>query len=184
MSGAAATVVVVAGRRVDAPEAAVERFPLHKRDSVRDAIAAVLAGHSVSTVVSSAACGADLLALEAARALRIRRRVILPFPAPRFRATSVVDRPGDWGPLFDALVAEATAEGNLVVLGNEEGDTAYAKANSAILDEGDALASAAQAAKRALIVWDGASRGGDDLTEQFRTEAASRGWRVEEISTR
>lgn len=182
-AGATATVVAVAGRRVDAADAAVARFPLHNCDRVREAIASVLAEHSASTVVSSAACGADLLALEAARARGIRRRVILPFAVDRFRTTSVVDRPGDWGPLFDRLVADAAAARDLVILGNEEGDGAYARANTAILDEGDALASAAHAAKCALIVWDGASRGQEDLTEQFRTEAVSRGWRVEEIVT-
>ena len=173
-AGTTATVVAVAGRRVDAADAAVARFPLHNCDRVGEAIASVLAEHSASTVVSSAACGADLLALEAARARGIRRRVILPFAVDRFRTTSVVDRPGDWGPLFDGLVADAAAERDLVILGNEEGDGAYARANIAILD----------AAKCALIVWDGASRGQEDLTEQFRTEAVSRGWRVEEIVTR
>jgi hypothetical protein len=183
-SGAATTVVAVAGRRIDAPDAAVERFPLHNRQRVREAITSVLTARSVSAVVSSAACGADLLALDAARALGIRRRLVLPFAADRFRRTSVVDRPGDWGPLFDELMADAKACRDLVVLGAGGSDDAFAKTNVAILDEGDALAVSSGSLRRALIVWDGASRGPDDLTEQFRTEAVSRGWAVEDVSTR
>ena len=180
---AATTVVAVAGRRIDAPDAAVHRFPLEHRDRVRQAIAAALSKQPVSALVCSGACGADLLALEAARALGIRRRMVLPFAVDRFRAVSVVDRPGDWGPLFDELVAVAGAHGDLVVLDAGEGDAAFAATNVAILAEGERLADATNTHRHALIVWDGASRGPDDLTDQFRVEAISRGWIVEEILT-
>jgi hypothetical protein len=59
-----------------------------------------------------------------ARRAGIRRRVILPFAVDRFRETSVVDRPGNWGPLFDGLVADAAAHGDLVILEAGEGDQA------------------------------------------------------------
>jgi hypothetical protein len=137
----------------------------------------------VSALVSSGACGTDLLALEAARHAGIRRRLILPFAIDRFREASVVDRPGNWGALFDGLVADAVAQGDLVILEAGDGDAAFAATNLAILDEGERLATATGARKRALIVWDGASRGSDDLTDQFRVEAAARGWSVEEIRT-
>ena len=64
---ATTTVVAVAGRRIDAPDAGVTRFPLHNRDRVRQLIASVLRSQSVSAVISSGACGADLLALDVAR---------------------------------------------------------------------------------------------------------------------
>ena len=178
-----ATVVAVAGRRMDASDAAVARFPLHNRDRVREAIRSALIASRAVVLVSSGACGVDLLALDAARTLGIRRRIVLPFAADRFRTTSVVDRPGDWGPLFDELVADARSQGDLVVLNLGEGDDAYSKANQAIVHEGEALAVAVNASKRALIVWDGASRGPDDLTDHFKGHAASRGWRIEEIPT-
>jgi hypothetical protein len=94
-----------------------------------------------------------------------------------------MDRPGNWGPLFDGLVAEAAAHGDLVILEAGEGDQAFAATNLAILAEGERLASATGARMRALIVWDGSARGGDDLTDQFRTEAIARGWMVEEVRT-
>jgi hypothetical protein len=95
----------------------------------------------------------------------------------------VVDRPGDWGPLFDGLVADAAAHDDLVILDAGDGDQAFAATNLAILDEGERLATTTGARRSALIVWEGASRGGDDLTDQFRVEAVARGWSVEEIRT-
>jgi hypothetical protein len=180
---AATGVVVVAGRRIDAPDAAVRRFPLHNRDRIQQAIASVLRWEPVSALIASAACGADLLALDVARHAGIRRRLILPFEIDRFRESSVVDRPGNWGPLFDGLVADAAAHDDLVILEAGDGDQAFAATNLAILDEGERLATATGARRRALIVWDGASRGSDDLTDQFRVEAVARGWSVEEIRT-
>lgn len=180
---AATAVVVVAGRRIDAPDAAVTRFPLHNRDRIRQAIAFALGSEPVSAIISSGACGADLLALDAARDAGIRRRVILPFEIDRFKKTSVMDRPGDWAALFDGLVADADVHHDLVILTAGEGDQAFAATNLAILDEGERLATAANARRRALIVWDGASRGQDDLTDQFRVEAVARGWSIEEIRT-
>ena len=179
----ATAVVVVAGRRIDAPDASVTRFPLENRDRIRLAIASALRSEPVSALISSGACGADLLALDAAREAGIRRRVILPFAVDRFRETSVVDRPGDWGALFDGLVADAAAHDDLVILEAGDGDQAFAATNLAILDDGERVATTTGARRRALIVWDGSARGGDDLTDQFRVEAIARGWRVEEVRT-
>ena len=90
-------IVALAGRRIDKPDADAPRFPLTSVDLVRGRLHHLLSVKKVTTLVCSAACGADLLALAAARDLGIRRRVILPFTRERFRVTSVVDRPGDWG---------------------------------------------------------------------------------------
>ena len=183
-AGPAACIVAVAGRRVDLPGASPERFPLRNRNRVRAGIASSLSARPVSLVIASAACGADLLALDAAAELGIRQRIILPGSVEHFRAHSVTDRPGDWGPLFDRLTAEAERRGDLVVLNGDPGDDAYVRTNMAVLDEGDARADEAGAARMALIAWDGESRGADDLTDQFRTEAIRRIWLVDEIRTR
>ena len=180
---AAMAVVAVAGRRIDAPDAAMTRFPLHNRDRIHQAIASALRWEPVSALISSGACGADLLALDVARRAGIRRRVILPFAVDHFRESSVVDRPGNWGALFDGLIADAVAHDDLVILEAGDADQAFAATNLAILDEGERLATATGARRRALIVWDGAPRGSDDLTDQFRAEAVARGWSVEEIRT-
>ena len=176
------TVVVLAGRRIDAPDAS-GRFPAKHRDLVCARIADRLRATGASVVVASAACGADLLAHQAARALGVRSRVVLPFEAARFRQTSVVDRPGDWGPVFDDVCGAAAAGHDLVVLhGAGEGDQAYAAANAALLDEAAALAGASGTV-RVLIVWEGTPRGGADLTADLGHRARARGWTVESIAT-
>ncbi|HEU4560241.1 MAG TPA: hypothetical protein VFS20_20495 [Longimicrobium sp.] len=180
------TVVALAGRRIDAPDADTIRFPLGNAAAVADRIAGTLQRLGAGTLVSSAACGADLLALEAAGALGMRRVVVLPFEPRRFRAESVTDRPGGterWGPAFDRVLREL-ADRDLVVLdGDTEGTEAFAAANERILGEALARASDARVRAVALVVWDGAPRGGGDLTAHFAEAARRRGLAVEEVST-
>ena len=80
---------------------------------VRRRIVDLLAEEHTEALVCSAACGADLIALEEAERLGLRRRIVLPFSPRQFRETSVTDRPGDWGPFFDRLVEAAKVAGDL-----------------------------------------------------------------------
>jgi hypothetical protein len=179
-----AQVAALAGRRIDAVDAASARFPLADTEAVRGRLQALLRTEQSRTLVCSAACGADLIALDVAAALGLRRRVVLPFAPERFRETSVTDRPGDWGPLFDRIIGEVRAKADLVVLGLDEGDDAtYAAANEAILNEAQALAGGEPSEVVAIIVWEGCSRGEGDLTEGFATLARARGHPVREALT-
>jgi hypothetical protein len=177
-------VVALAGRRIDA-KGAPERFPLQNRAEVGNRVRHALEDAGAQIIISSAACGADLLALAGAGELGIRRRVILPFDTATFRRQSVVDRPGDWGPLFDRIVSEIERAGDLILLGLSASEqSAYEETNRAILSEGEALSARINARARvAVIVWDGKPRGPDDLTHQFREEAVARGWETREVST-
>jgi hypothetical protein len=179
-------VVALAGRRIDAP-GAPERFPARNRELVGARIAERLRALEARAVVASAACGADLLAHQAAHALGIRSRVILPFAPERFRETSVVDRGDEWGSLFDDVTQRAVAAGALRVLdGAGEGDAAYDAVNAAILEEAATLAAASAPVVevRAVVVWDGSPRGGADLTAAFADRARERGFPVEVVATR
>jgi hypothetical protein len=193
---AANTVVALAGRRIDAGDEG--RFPLVNVPIVRDCLLSFFQTRHIQTLVSSAACGADLISLDMAGQLGVRRRIILPFDHDRFRETSVVDRPGEWGLLYDRVVEAVMREGDLVVLkGAGEDGVAYAAANERILEETLQLALAGVApppgpeatrpispeAAFALIVWDGRSRGEDDSTEQFAASARRRGLVIEEVLT-
>ncbi len=100
-------VIALAGRRIDPPDIANPAFPLANVDAVRIRLREFFQAQSAAALVCSAACGADLLALDVAGTLGIRRRVVLPFAAERFRETSVTDRPGDWGSIFDRVIADA-----------------------------------------------------------------------------
>lgn len=177
-------VIALAGRRTDLPDAQVPRFPLENVYTVRMRIREMLKELGASAVVSSAACGADLLALEEARALRIRRRVVLPFGRDRFRQTSVIDRPGGWGAVFDSIADELDSQGDLLILippPDEAG--AYAAASKAILREAQTLASELQQEAVAVLVWDGQSRGAGDMTQEFDDRARELGMSVREVRT-
>jgi hypothetical protein len=176
-------VIALAGRRIDAPDASSIRFPLSKVPEVRRRVRSLLEDVNARVLVSSGACGADLIAQEEAAELRIRGRLVLPFGPDKFRDTSVTDRPGNWGPLYDRVLQRAMRNGDLVLVSGElEGDASYAHANQVILDETSRLANAPEDLL-AAIVWEGYSRGAGDFSEAFRNEAARRRFRIVEIPT-
>lgn len=136
----------------------------------------MLASQVVGTVVASAACGADIVALEAARELGLHLVVVLPFESAKFRETSVTDRGGDWGKRFDVLVAGQDVEViQLAQTGPE--DAAYAEATRRIV---------AEAAKRAplgdvplaIVISDGESKSDGDATQDFIDRAEATGMKV------
>lgn len=173
-------VIAMAGRRIDAKDAKEARFPAENEKLVRERIERWLKGAGARAVVSSAACGADILGLEAAGALGLPRRVVLPFSRDIFRETSVVDRGGDWGRRYDRLMENA----EVVSLDYEGGeDAAYGAVNHAVLDEAMVVAADLEQVVTALLVWNGESRGPDDLTAAFGEAARQRGFPVVEIST-
>jgi hypothetical protein len=168
-------VTALAGRRIDKTDADPPRFPAENVSLVATRIEAAFKEHNAGMLVSSAACGADLIALEIAGKLKLRRRVILPFSVQEFKQSSVIDRPGDWGRIYDRVISEA----EIVILGFGRHDPeAYRATNVAILE--DALSHGPAAA---FVVWDQKSRGVTDLTEQFRAEARTRQLPVVDIST-
>lgn len=191
-------IITLAGRRVDAEDAKEERFPLKNADKVSNELRAKFKALNPRAIVCSAACGADLIALTVAHQLGIRRRrIILPFSPPKFRQTSVVDRPGNstwnWGEIFDSLAQEAEESHDLVVVPPVEDETAaYALTNEWIISEAIKLSSKDTQQKDAdenyqnilaLIVWEGLSRGDDDLTAEFADRARAKGIAVEQVST-
>jgi len=178
-------IIALAGRRVDGPDANAVRFPLQNVAKVRTQLRLLLQDKGATAVVSSAACGADLIALSEAGRLGLKRRVILPFERRRFRETSVTDRCGDWGRIYDDVLDVVESQGELMTLrgGPKLDDEAYSAVNRTILDEAVALAKTVQEPAAAVLVWDGVSRGEHDLTEEFGIEARRRGLAVAEVPT-
>lgn len=176
-------IIALAGRRVDAADAKEERFPLPNVELVRQRVQAMLKAHSATALVCAAACGADLIALSEAGRIGLRRRIVLPFDRERFRSTSVTDRPGDWGPLYDRVLDEVEILGDLVVSPQTSAEEDYSAANLAILDDAITLGRKLGQPVAAALVWDGESRGEDDITEKFGVEARSRGLELFEVIT-
>jgi hypothetical protein len=177
-----AVVLTLAGRRIDAPDVAA-RFPLASVALVRGRLREVFETLQPAAVVCAAACGVDLIALELADALGVPAWIVLPFAAELFRSTSVVDRPGDWGPLYDRLVQKASRAGRLIAHEMAADDDAtYLRANEAIVDVAVREAASVEDV-RALVAWDGTPRTGVDVTQAFAESARRRGIAVMEIST-
>jgi hypothetical protein len=177
-------VLAAAGRRIDADGTSPPRFPLSNVARVARDVDALLRELRPAAVVCSAACGADLIVADRAVSLGIRTRIVLPFQVERFRTTSVADRPGVWDSSFDRLVDRAAASDDLLVLSNPENDQGYKAANREILAQAQGLAiQTGDSHVVAMVVWDGKSRGEDDLTEDFLNEAHGRGWPTPEILT-
>jgi hypothetical protein len=177
-------VVAVAGRRVDAPNADILRFPASKVPAVTQRIRTMLVSASACTVVCSAACGVDIIALEVAAELGLRRRVVLPFGRALFREKSVADRDASWGDRFDQVMQAALSSGELVELAYQTNDpNAFAATNATILDAAVHEASTAGIRAIAMVVWDGVPRGADDVTKGFLTEAQHQNLDVIAVST-
>lgn len=100
-------VVAYSGHMIDAPDRAQPRFAPQDEGRIRSAVCERLARLAPVAVYGSAACGADLLFLEAAHELGCETHVILPFPGEAFRRTSVDYAGGDWGRRFERAIAAA-----------------------------------------------------------------------------
>lgn len=187
-------IIALAGRRIDAPDAEKSRFPLANAPLVRRKIEGLFRTRTPAGIVCSAACGADLIALEVASQLNIPSRIVLPFDPEEFRITSVIDRPGDWGNIYDTLIA---AHPHIIIVGDNVADEeVYLKTNQQILDQAEKFDnSMPQGAPKgrttetvahavlAVVVWDGNSRGNSDVTQHFAMSARERGFEVVEIRT-
>ncbi|HEX8163013.1 MAG TPA: hypothetical protein VF538_14170 [Pyrinomonadaceae bacterium] len=126
---------------------------------------------------------------------------MLPFAPRHFRQTSVIDRPGNstwnWGTLFDEFIKKANDTDDLIVLPRRGGGTgaktsAYVETNQRLItealnlsrrgaycDQGDS----GKEQNRAMIIWEGRSRGEDDLTAEFAERAQQAGMTIEEVNT-
>ncbi|MBV8673927.1 MAG: hypothetical protein JOZ33_10870 [Acidobacteriaceae bacterium] len=177
------TITALAGRRIDGPNGPDRRFPPENEKKVAWRIANTLVGTASTGIVSSAACGADILALECAEKLGLRCRVILPFTRDRFRSTSVADRGEEWGTRFDAILGRLEKD-NIVQLNLDcSEEDAYVAANARILDEASHMAETEGQRVLAAVIWNGVARGPADMTEGFRQLAARRAMEIVSVRT-
>jgi hypothetical protein len=179
------TIMVVAGRRIDATNASKARFPLVCVDMVSERLRAVLANSRPKAMITSGACGADLVALQVAIERQIPCRMVLPFNRQRFRAESVVDRPGDWGPIFDRIyqvVKRGLGVKTLPTTHDAHRD--FQRTNQYLIREAQRIAEEQGDPNiMALIMWDGAPRGDDDMTADFAALATKQHIPVQTIVT-
>ncbi|HET8922118.1 MAG TPA: hypothetical protein VFN26_03875 [Candidatus Acidoferrum sp.] len=176
--------IALAGRRIDAADAAQRRFPFQNLHRVKEDIRTLFIELKPQTLVCSAANGADLLALEAAQDLSIDTHIVLPFAPEIFRNTSVVDRPGGWGKRFDHALKIVRSHENLILMDcPEHGPSAYLATNAKIIAEAQDIARRLHTTVTAVVVWDGQSRGAHDITSEFRHAALRACLQIKEICT-
>lgn len=112
----AATVLAFAGHMIDGPEQTAQRFPERLEPVVAAALRKKMTELHLPVVYTSAACGADLLFIEAALACGAEVNVVLPFDRADFVRTSVAVGGGQWADRFDLALARATR----IILATEE----------------------------------------------------------------
>ena len=176
-------ILALSGRRIDAVDAEQARFPLQNVERVTAGVRTLLVGTGATWLVSSAACGADLIALSEAGKLGIRRRIVLPFGREKFRASSVVDRPGNWGELYDEVMSELAQTGDIEIVNVADGEDPFRATCREILAEAAAIGKERRQDVGAVMVWDGNVRETQDYTSEFARDAKTRGMPVFEIRT-
>jgi hypothetical protein len=180
-------IIALAGRRIDAVGAKAVRFPLNKIESVKEKLGTIFISLKPNALVSSGACGADLLALEVAGSMNIPRSMVLPFDQKLFRSASVTDRPGDWGNFYDKICKEVAQEEGIKVLSYpKDDDETYRKTNIDILERAEALAEKYGVPGNlvAIIVWEGKPKDKDDTTAHFKKEAEKRHFEIRTLTTK
>ena len=108
---------------------------------------------------------------------------MLPFAPELFRQTSVTDRPGEWGPVFDETLLQLQAAGDVLILDGSPDDDGYGAVGEAILDDVERLAGESGDSPVAMVIWDGRPRSGVDLTARFRESASRRGFEIVDVPT-
>jgi class 3 adenylate cyclase len=116
-------IIIFAGQMIDHPGQPNARFPHHLEEKVQQRIASLLKKLDARIGYSSAACGSDILFLEAMLKRRGEINIILPFITSEFKKTSVDIIPGaNWGKRFDQLLKRSSR----IVIANENRGTGNA----------------------------------------------------------
>ncbi|HEY9645110.1 MAG TPA: TRAFs-binding domain-containing protein [Chroococcidiopsis sp.] len=123
-------VVVFCGHRIDHPSRPHPRFPAELEPAVYAAIRDRLLKLDARLGYSSAACGSDILFLEAIRELNGEMHVVLPYGREQFVRDSVATIPGsEWGDRFERVMQQATEVIVASHLKLQENDVVYEYSN-------------------------------------------------------
>jgi hypothetical protein len=156
------SVVVVSGHMVDAPDRPRARFPPDQVPRVAAAVRDALDGWGVgdsTTLITSGARGADLLAAEAAHARGATVRMLLALPPEEFEEASVALPGTDWAERFRAMLGLAEVE----VVEHPPGADPFEHTNTRIIE----VARAIDPEPYAVIVWNGQEGDGPGGTRDF-----------------
>jgi Tetratricopeptide Repeats-Sensor/Adenylate and Guanylate cyclase catalytic domain len=174
-------VIAFAGHLIDRPDRPEPRFPPALEDAAARAICERLQQLEAGFGYASAACGADILFLEALDSLQGETTIVLPYGRDQFEQDSVAIVPAStWPERYRRALERATD----VVMASERrmgaGELSYEYANRLIDGLAALRADALDSEAVALVLWDrreGDGRGGTAATvEEWR-----RGGRTVEV---
>jgi hypothetical protein len=177
------TIVALAGRRIDPPDAKTERFPARNIERVQRAISLELKEHGARWLVSSAAAGADLLGIKAAIDLGIACRIVLSSGVQEFARMSVEDRGSYWKRLFESTLSAVRQENVIVVPAQLAITDSFKAVNERIVSDAIALSVCNSSEVVCLAVWDGVKRGKDDFSAHFVKCAVANNLDIVKIDT-
>ncbi len=173
-------VLVYTGHMISSPGRGNGAFPLALEATVGAEIRRRLERIRPVAAYGSAACGTDILCLEAIRELGGETHITLPFPPAEFRKVSVDVAPG-WGERFDRALAAADS----VVVASDhpaEGSlSGFEYANLILTGTGRLRAQVLGTSLVGLAVWDGSPARGRGGTADVVRLWRDRGLTVEHV---
>jgi len=153
-------VVMYTGHMIDRPGRISARFPMELEAAVAAAVRQRLEVLRPLAAYGSAACGSDILCLEAMLDLGGETHIVLPFPPAEFHRASVDFAPGQWGERFERVLAAASS---VTVTSDHRARGSRATfeyANFILTGMARLRAQVLQTELRGLAVWDGKPPGG------------------------
>ncbi len=180
-TGAAAMsqIVVFSGHMIDSASRAEARFPQHTAAAIGQRIAAEVDALGVGEAYGCAACGGDILFLEAVLARGGRVHIVLPCAVEEFRQVSVDFLAGsDWGQRFEAVMAKASSIEILADQYAEDNGMAHECCNRVMVGLA-AMKAAEQGGQPTLLaLWNGKPGDGLGGTYSMVQFCRARGFRI------
>ncbi len=175
-------VVVFAGHMIDRPDREWLRFPPEFESEVAKAIRDEIDVLKPGFGFSSAACGSDILFLEAMLEAGAEVSVVLPYEKEEFIRDSVDYLPGsNWRARFERVLERATQCVTASTQKLELGGVSYDFANELLLGLAAIHAHRLEAALIPMAVWDGISSDGPGGTASAVENWRARGYTPEII---
>ena len=148
-------VVMYTGHMIDQGTRTTPRFPVGLEGVMAAAVRKKLAVLRPMASYGSAACGSDILCLEAIREAGGETHIVLPFPAQEFRRVSVDFASGGWGERFERALAAADS---VTVTSDHRARGSFATfeyANLVLTGMARLRAHVLQTELQGLAIWDG-----------------------------
>jgi hypothetical protein len=148
-------VVMYTGHMIDQLTRATPRFPIALEGVMAAAIRNKIEALRPLAAYGSAACGSDILCLEAMREVGGETHIVLPFPADEFHRVSVDFASGGWGERFERALAAADSV-TITSDHHARGSSAtFEYANLVLTGMANLRAQVLSTGLHGLAVWDG-----------------------------